>query len=314
MTRMTKALMGRMRGSMLGLAVGDAVGAAVEFSPRGSFDPVTDMIGGGPFGLQPGEWTDDTSMALCLATSLVETGGFDAQDQMERYCRWREEGYLSSNGRCFDIGGTVSRALARFRETGEAMCGSTDPHTAGNGSLVRLAPIALFYHPESDDVRDRAAESSQTTHGAEECVESCRYFADRLGVALAGSRKEKVLSPIEGEDASWLDTRSEGLLSVVRGEYQAKSDEDIRGAGYVVDCLEAAMWCVHRGESYEETILLATNLGDDADSTAAVAGQLAGALYGEKGIPKRWLELISHREMIADLADRLASATPNVAD
>ena len=127
----------RFRGCLLGLAAGDAVGTTVEFSPRGTFEPVSDMVGGGPFNLRPGEWTDDTSMALCLAVSLLECGGFDARDQIERYCRWVGTGYLSSNGRCFDIGGTVSQALDAFQRTGDPFSGSTDPWSAGNGCIMR---------------------------------------------------------------------------------------------------------------------------------------------------------------------------------
>src|SRR5512135_1536275 len=121
------------RGCLLGLAVGDATGTALEFKSPGSFKPITDMVGGGPFGLKPGQWTDDTSMALCLATSLVECAGFDPLDQMQRYCRWEQDGYLSSTGRCFDIGNTVRQALHQFRQTGEPFSGSTHPQSAGNG-------------------------------------------------------------------------------------------------------------------------------------------------------------------------------------
>ncbi|MBV9125747.1 MAG: ADP-ribosylglycohydrolase family protein, partial [Planctomycetes bacterium] len=127
----------RFRGCLLGLACGDAVGTAVEFTPRGKFPPVTDMVGGGVFGLKPGEWTDDTSMALCLASSLTELGRFDPKDQLERYWQWVEEGYWSSNGRCFDVGNTVYDALERFRQTGEPFSGSTDPWSAGNGCIMR---------------------------------------------------------------------------------------------------------------------------------------------------------------------------------
>ena len=129
----------RFRGCLLGLVAGDALGTTLEFKRPGSFEPIDDMVGGGPHRLQPGQWTDDTSMALCLATSLVERGGFDAADQMQRYVRWWREGYLSSTGCCFDIGNTVSAALSRFIEHGDPYAGSTDPHSAGNGSLMRLA-------------------------------------------------------------------------------------------------------------------------------------------------------------------------------
>ena len=138
----------RFRGCLLGLAVGDAVGTTLEFKAPGSFKPIHDMVGGGPFRLKPGEWTDDTSMALCLATSLLEKNGFDPKDQMDRYCRWWKEGYLSSNGRCFDIGNTVSAALALYGQTGDPIAGSTNPQSAGNGSIMRLAPVPMFYYPD----------------------------------------------------------------------------------------------------------------------------------------------------------------------
>jgi ADP-ribosylglycohydrolase len=139
----------RYRGCLLGLAVGDALGTTLEFKPPGTFEPITDMMGGGPFGLLPGQWTDDTSMALCLAESLIACRGFDPVDQLTRYCRWYREGHLSSTGRCFDIGNTVRAAVERFGRTGEPYPGPTDPRSAGNGSLMRLAPVPLFFaeHP-----------------------------------------------------------------------------------------------------------------------------------------------------------------------
>src|SRR3954468_14277776 len=141
----------RYRGALLGLATGDAVGTTVEFSPRGAFPPVTDMTGGGPFSLVPGQWTDDTSMALCLAASLSEKGEFDARDQMDRYCAWMQNGYMSSTGRCFDIGVTTSGALRQYLNTNEPYSGLSDPRGSGNGSLMRLAPVPMFYYPDIEE-------------------------------------------------------------------------------------------------------------------------------------------------------------------
>ena len=140
-----KQIKDRFRGAMLGLAVGDALGVPLEFTDPGSFQPVNDMIGGGPFDLEPGMWTDDTSLALCLAQSLAEKGKFDPIDQLSRYLRWYYEGYMSVNGRCFDIGTTTREALSIFDETGEHYPGPDSEYSAGNGSLMRLAPIPLFY-------------------------------------------------------------------------------------------------------------------------------------------------------------------------
>lgn len=292
----------RFRGALLGLACGDAVGTAVEFKSRGSFPPLTDMIGGGVFSLQPGEWTDDTSMALCLAASLVKKRGFDARDQMDRYLKWQQEGYMSSVGTCFDIGTTTYKALQRYKQTCEPFSGPTDPNTAGNGSLMRLAPVVLFYFPDQEKILYFSAETSRTTHGAAECLDSCRLFGEMLFRALSGNEKKNVLlgSP---EDL----VQSARLKSVVRGDYMSKEAIGIRGSGYVVESLEAALWSFWVTESFEQAILTAANLGDDADTTAAICGQIAGAYYGENGIPSLWLERLVMREKIGELANELGS-------
>jgi ADP-ribosyl-[dinitrogen reductase] hydrolase len=180
----------RFLGCLLGLAVGDAVGTTVEFSERGAFEPVTGMNGGGPFNLQPGQWTDDTSMALCLAASLVETGGFDARDQMERYWRWLEQDYMSSTGHCFDIGGTVYQAMQRFVESDDPFSGSTHPLSAGNGCIMRLAPVPMFHAHDHDVAVHYSAESSRTTHGAAECLDACRLLGSQLVRALSGASRD----------------------------------------------------------------------------------------------------------------------------
>lgn len=293
----------RFRGCLLGLAAGDAVGTTVEFQHRGSFKPVTDMVGGGPFNLKPGQWTDDTSMALCLATSLVEIGGFDAGDQMNRYCDWRENGYLSSTGHCFDIGNTVSQALAQYKSSGDPFSGSTHPRSAGNGCLMRLAPVPMFYFSDRDRVLHFCGESSRTTHGAAECIDASRLFGDMLFRALAGAGKPEILLAHNSEMVA-----SPALQSIAQGEYQSKSVDDIRASGYVVDSLEAALWCFVTTETYEQAILAASNLGDDADTTAAICGQVAGAYYGEWGIPNHWLERLTMGDKITELADRLHAA------
>jgi ADP-ribosyl-[dinitrogen reductase] hydrolase len=297
------ALKDRMRGCLLGLAVGDAVGTTVEFRARGTFPPAVDMVGGGPFGLSAGEWTDDTSMALCLASSLVELGRFDAADQMERYCRWRERGYWSSTGDCFDIGNTVRGALDRFRATGDPWSGSTSSNSAGNGSLMRLAPVPMYFFPDAEAAVRWSGESSRTTHGAAECVESCELLAAMLVRALEGRKKNEVLS---GHDLERLEC--DKVRAIAEGSYTFKSYDELRGTGYVIDCFEAAVWCFREADSYRDAILSAVNLGQDADTTAAVCGQLAGAYYGESGIPADWLERLAMREEILSLADRLAAA------
>lgn len=296
-----KYCMQAYQGALLGLAAGDAVGTTVEFKTRGSFEPLNDMVGGGPFRLKAGMWTDDTSMALCLAASLLEKNGFDAEDQMQRYNRWRVEGYMSSNGRCFDIGNTVSEAISQYLITGEAFSGSTNPFSAGNGSLMRLAPIAIYYSPNIEQLIHFAAQSSLTTHGAKECLDACSYFATLLHCAFEETDKQKVLS------CELYQATTKKIQAIQKQSYQNKNRDQISGSGYVVDCLEAALWCFSKTDSFADAILMAANLGDDADTTAAVCGQIAGAFYGVEAIPVHWRDKITDAEMILSLATQLGS-------
>ena len=290
----------RFRGCLLGLAVGDAVGTTVEFQTRGSFPPVTDLVGGGPFRLKPGQWTDDTSMALCLATSLISKNGFDPVDQMDRYWNWYQNGYLSSTGQCFDIGNTVRQALETYKQTGKPFSGRTDPYSAGNGSLMRLAPIPLFYFPDLQKILWFAAESSRTTHGALECLEACQLFSEMVFNVLSGADKDSALFKTTYKPSM------PKLKQIAVGSYRDQSVNGIKGSGYVVQSLEAALWCFYQTDTFEAAILQAANFGDDADTTAAICGQIAGAFYGESGIPIKWLDTLFMRAEISNLADKLS--------
>ena len=297
----------KYRGCLLGLAVGDALGTTLEFKSPGSFPPISEMIGGGPFRLKPGQWTDDTSMALCLAASLIEKKGFDAHDQMQRYARWWKEGYMSSTGRCFDIGNTVRAALARFQESGTPFAGSTDQYSAGNGSLMRLAPVPLFFSTDAAKAIKVAGESSKTTHGGAAAIDACRYFAGLIVGALNGTPKEELVSPLYSPVPQLWEQQPlcKEVAEVAGGSFKAKQPPTIRGTGYVVQSMEAALWAFHHSSSFREGALLAVNLGDDADTTGAIYGQLAGAFYGEVAIPEEWLSKLHGREMIDDLATGL---------
>ena len=244
-----KSKLDRFKGCLLGLAVGDALGTTNEFKRRGTFPLVEDIVGGGPFKLNPGEWTDDTSMALCLATSLIGVGGFDAKDQMQRYIRWRDTGYLSSNGECFDIGNTIRRALINYEQTGNPYSGPTDPNSAGNGSIMRLAPVVMFYYPDRQLALNYCSESSKTTHGAAECLDACRLLGDMLFRALDDEAKSEVLFK---SDRNLVETRS--IQSIAGGNYREKDEALIKGSGYVVESLEAAVWCFWATDSFEQAV------------------------------------------------------------
>ena len=293
----------RAIGALLGLAVGDALGTTLEFSARDSRPRMSDIEGGGPFRLEPGQWTDDTSMALALADSLLACDGLDEHDLMSRFVSWMDEGAYSSNGRCFDIGMTVRAALNRFKRTGDPISGSPDPMSAGNGSLMRLSPIAIRYWDDPVLRADAAARQSRTTHGAPEAVDACVAVADMLAGAIAGKPKGEVLRDPGG--GTW----SGSIEPIMRGSWRGKPRSALQSSGYVAHSLEAAIWCVARTGDFKEAVLLAANLGDDADTVAAITGQLAGALYGYVAIPSDWLGKLTNQGVIFGLARQLVDAT-----
>jgi ADP-ribosylglycohydrolase len=302
-------VLSRYRGALLGLAAGDALGTTLEFTKPGSFTPISDMVGGGPFNLRPGEWTDDTSMALCLAESLLECKGFDPIDQLARYVRWMREGHHSSNGECFDVGTTVRLALGRFERTGQPS-GSTEERSAGNGSLMRLAPVPLFFAADAAVAVAKAAESSRTTHAHPEAVDACRYFAGLLLGALVGASKEQLLQPAfsPSPDVWRSEPLSPAIATVAEGSFLRSEPPAIRGGGYVTHSLEAALWAFAKSTCFEDGALLAVNLGDDADTTGAIYGQLAGAFYGVDSIPERWRKKLAKLDVLESFASRVFEA------
>lgn len=274
----------RYLGSMLGLAVGDALGAPVEFKARGSFPPVTEMAAGGPFSLKKGQWTDDTSLALCLGLSLVEKNGFDPYDQIERYIKWFREGYMSCTGNCFDIGNTTKAALLRYEENKDIYAGSVDdPPT--NGSLMRLAPVPLFYFKNLEETIKYAGLSSKVTHAPINCIKTCEDLALYIHRALEGKSKIEIFKD------STIDF--------------TKTYEQVSGKGTAIECLEGAMWCFYHSLTFDEGVKLAVNLGDDTDTTAAVFGQIAGSFYGVEGIPEYLLSDLWDKKLIEDVALKL---------
>jgi ADP-ribosyl-[dinitrogen reductase] hydrolase len=288
----------RARGALIGLAVGDALGTTLEFSARDSRPRHSEMTAGGPFGLAPGQWTDDTSMALALADSLIACKGFDARDVMDRFVAWWQDGDYSCTGACIDIGAATRQALDHYQHGGGPFAGSTDPTTAGNGSLMRLAPAVLHTLRDAEAGRRIAADQSRTTHGAREATDACIFFSELLRSAILGAAKADVLAPRAWEGA-------ERVQAAAHGSWRGRPRAMIQSSGYVIHTLEAALWAVDRTESFEEALILAVNLGDDADSVGAVTGQLAGALYGLGGIPPRWLHPLAWRQRIQDTADAL---------
>lgn len=299
--RLAEGRKGRAVGALLGLAVGDALGTTAEFCARDSFPLIRGIQGGGPFRLAPGQWTDDTAMALALASSLLDCDRLDEADLMSRFLAWRDRGEYSCTGHCFDIGFTTNCAIDRWLRTGNPVAGDGAPHTAGNGSLMRLAPVAIRYWRERSAMRLAAARQSRTTHGAEEAVGACVAFSGMLADAICGKGILEVLNGWDGE-------YPERVHRVLAGSWRGARRDQIESSGYVVHSLEAALWCVGRTRSFADAVLLAANLGDDADTIAAITGQLAGAIYGASGIPAEWLECLAWRDRISSDAAALFSA------
>lgn len=264
------------KGMLLGLAIGDALGTTLEFQPRDVHPPVTDLIGGGPFGLEPGVWTDDTSMALCLGASLLQRRGWDPADCARRFVNWRDSGYMSPTGACFDIGNTVSAALSRFVADGDPYAGSTDAKSSGNGGIMRLAPAVIAFHSEVRLAVDVSVMQSQITHASNEC--------DDYAFALSAFLHSGSLS--------------DALHRLPAGTPR----EQIKSSGYVRDSYEAAFWSFENTGNFRDCIILAANLAGDADTVAAIAGQIAGRVYGMDGIPAEWLEKLAWRDKIEQMA------------
>ena len=295
----------RARGAMLGLAVGDALGATLEFGPRIAriVDYPREMTGGGPFGLEPGQWTDDIAMAFALAKSLTLRNGFDPHDVMTRFVAWHRRSECPGTGSCFNIGGTTRQALEHFERTGDPFVGSPEDHTAGNGSLMRLAPVALFGLDDEAEAIRIAREQSRLTHAAPQCVDACDYFVRLLRLTILGGGHALELGRWSGHPA---------IEKAKTAYWGGRERRDIRSTGYVADTLEAALWACANAPSFEWAMLLAVNLGGDADTIGAVAGALAGAKFGERGIPARWLEPLAWRHKLGAVALSLVRTSSEV--
>lgn len=293
----------RCRGTFYGLAIGDALGAAVEFKMPGEFSPLWDYHSGGPHGLSPGQWTDDTSMALALADS-IKVKGWNLDDQINRYLDWWQNGKYSVNGYCFDIGTTVRTALDEYTRIKDVKnCADPSPESSGNGSIMRLAPVVIhfakLYPDKIRDLCDLADESSIPTHRSEQSRSACRYLAAILAAFIHGEKREDVLSE------EWFKEKDLGpivplISNLAKGEYKRKTVYEVVGSGWVVQSLEAALWAFWHASSFEEAICYAVNLGNDADTTGAVCGQIAGAYWGYSSIPKRFIDGLDRKDMIEE--------------
>lgn len=276
--------------TVYGFAVGDALGVPYEFKQRGMFK-CWGMIGGGTWNQPEGTWSDDTSMTLATCDSIKEWKHIDLEDMMQRFTRWATNGAYTANGEVFDIGGTTQNAIYKYtRGVPFNECGLRAENTQGNGSLMRILPLA-FTKCNIKDVWD----VSSLTHAHQNCKTACEILI-QTATALIHNPKAFKQNPktLMKEVLFFGIPRKFERLEYI----DELKEEEIRSSGYVIDTLEAAIWCLVTSHSYTETVLKAVNLGGDTDTIAAISGGLAGLVYGYDAIPKDWINRLKNKDMI----------------
>lgn len=306
-----KILLDSIRAVAIGHAVGDALGVPAEFRTRASLDadPVTEMVGYGSHSVPAGTWSDDTSMAIAALDALAD-GAVDYDRIMWSFCRWVADGAYTATGELFDIGGTCLQAIRRYAEglADPLLCGDGGELANGNGSLMRIYPFVLYASARglSREARRELIENGSRLTHAHACARvGCLIYADVLEALLVRADKAAVR---EGIERARTELQGSAELAryerILEGDLAALSRDAIRSSGYVVDTLEAALWCLLTTDSYRACVLKVVNLGEDTDTVAAVAGSLAGALYGYEGIPAEWREALIASEVIETLCAR----------
>lgn len=316
----------KIKGSIVGMAIGDALGVHLEFKPKPKpgTPPITTYTAGNPYDIPKGYWTDDTSMALCIAQSLIDKKGYDPVDIMEKFVLWWSKGYMSSTGVNFDIGGTTRHALMEYRRDPSVgpYRGLTEHTAAGNGSIMRLAPIPLFFNYNINEAIHFADLSSKITHGYAECVDACKLMSNLIWRAM--HNQELFVKTIQNDKEVFVlnclsqiyDDSCKSIRNIIEGSFSKKNEEQIFGAGYVISSLEAALWAIAQsvdektpGEQFEKAIIKAVNLREDADTTGAVCGQIIGAVVGYDAIPQHFKDGLYGLDMLLKISEELYNAS-----
>ena len=307
-------MLNKIKAIMFGHAVGDALGVPVEFNSREHLEkkPVIDMTGFGTYNVPAGTWSDDTSMSLCTLSSLIN-GSIDYDDIMNNFAKWYYDGEFTTDGVVFDIGITCSRAIDNYfyYKMSAESCGLPGVNSNGNGSLMRIHPFVLYaYYNEMKDEKEfvnMIAAASSLTHAHICSIDGCIIYAYVLRELLNNPGKSSVYKGIDYAKSN-VCSSDRYYNRVFSGDIETLCSDDIKSTGYIVDSLEAAIWCLLTTSNYEECVLKAVNLGGDTDTIAAIAGGLAGALYGINAIPEKWINKIRKKEYIEEMCNEAYSA------
>ena len=296
-------------GSIVGFAIGDALGAPAEFKERGTFEPIEFYRSGGKFNLPAGAYTDDTAMTLCLAQSLLDKNGCDTDDQLQKYCSWLKDGYMSATGVSIGCGKQIYRALLNYLSKKSTVCTIGNNRSAGNGSLMRVAPIAIYYMEDLNKAMQCAQKSSYTTHKLKICADACIAYTWLLYGFYKGFSKDDILSK-EYTDYYLFEydknySYNSEIINILQGSYKNKSEDDINSSGYVVHTLEATLWAFYNSNNFKEGLLKAINLGKDSDTIGAIYGSIAGAYYGIDNIDNDLIEGLMHNKKITEISKQL---------
>lgn len=305
-----------LRSAILGLAIGDALGVPVEFQSREDLrlNPVVDMRGYGTYNQPEGTWLDDTSMTLCLLDSIA--GGINYNDIMDKFVMWKNYGQYTPYGETFDIGIGTREAILRYENGIECLeCGGKSEYDNGNGSLMRILPMAFYiikkygYECDTSIIARRVHDVSSLTHGHIRSKIACVIYI-MIAIELAdGNDIETSVSRGTNRAFKYYSSNNEdeieNYIKIKSENFKFLKEDEIKSSGYVVDTLEAAIWCLLNTNNYSDCVLKAVNLGSDTDTVAAVAGGLAGIVYGIDNIPSEWLEKLAKRDYIETLCHRL---------
>lgn len=307
---MTNEILLKIKSVMIGHAVGDALGVPVEFCSRNELDtgPVDDMEGFGTYPYPAGCWSDDTSMSLAALDSLSK-GDVDWDEIMLNFRKWLEEDAYTPTGECFDSGRTCVKAILSYFAYGNSVqtCGQTGEHSNGNGSLMRIHPFVLFteYGEYLGNWLDIIHQASALTHAHERSVIACGIYAILLRQLLTAPNKQSIQVALDIAKEKYSKYTEFGHYQrIFESDFTQTRRSEIKSTGYVVDTLEAAVWCLLTTDTYSECVLKAVNLGDDTDTVAAIAGGLAGALYGYESIPEEWRNTLVRRDYIEEMCER----------